>query len=587
MRINVVWPVLLKYFYLANIVIIIYKVKNNSVTIVNIIIKRAGTMKIKSKVNYLALAVSMLLLPVANANAGAIVSLVTADSTSKAAGFHPSDEVVLSANGRFVLFSNDGTAIVPNDTNNNTDIYMRDLVAKKTTLVSSNSSGISGDTGSTTHQSLLTPDGRYVVFLSEASNLVANDTNGAADIFRRDLKTGITTLISVSSTGKISHPSQNISSYDISPDGRFVAFSSDASDLVLNDTNGTRDVFIRDVKAKTTTLVSINAAKTDSGNSASGSGNSASSGTVKLSTNGRFIRFSSVADDLVANDNNHDTNCFVRDLKTKKTQLLESCDPSSADGRYFAFNRGQSFSHIDFNKPVSDVYMRDFATNKIKLVSKIVSGNANYIGSTLSAMSPNGRYVMFYSTLVDSNGKHDNVYVRDLVTNKTKLVSINKTGQAVEGNGYQLSDNGKTVLFTSPIDIFGHKALFIRDLESNKTTLLSKDMLGNPKHYDSIQAVSLSADGKFVVFSSWDNDLVAHDNSNSLWTSDVFIRDVKKGLTKLISMNRTGSNSGNGASDTPLLSADGKVVVFRSSATNLVSNGDNNSNSDLFAYKVR
>ncbi|PYU86903.1 MAG: hypothetical protein DMG08_29045, partial [Acidobacteria bacterium] len=143
-------------------------------------------------------------------------------------------------------------------------------------------------------------------FLSGASDLVASDTNFNIDVFVRDLKTGTTTLVSVNSAGTGSGNSDS-SANVMSADGRFVAFHSGASDLVPSDTNGTEDVFVRDLKTGATTLVSVN-------NAGTGSGNSFSDSPV-ISADGRFVAFRSGASNLVANDTNGNFDVFVRSLK--------------------------------------------------------------------------------------------------------------------------------------------------------------------------------------------------------------------------------------------------------------------------------
>jgi uncharacterized repeat protein (TIGR01451 family) len=144
--------------------------------------------------------------------------------------------------------------------------------------------------------------GRFVAFLSRATNLVANDTNGTQDVFVRDLQTGTTSLVSINSAGTGSGDG-GCNNPVISSDGRFVAFPSLATDLVASDTNGTRDIFVRDLQTGTTTLVSINSVGT-------GSGNGESDSSV-ISANGRLVAFESFASDLVANDTNGTTDVFA------------------------------------------------------------------------------------------------------------------------------------------------------------------------------------------------------------------------------------------------------------------------------------
>ncbi|MDX6596110.1 MAG: hypothetical protein QOI72_1492, partial [Solirubrobacterales bacterium] len=160
----------------------------------------------------------------------------------------------VSAHGRLVAFESGATNLVGNDTNNTTDIFVRDREGNKTSRVSVSSAGVEANDASYT--ATITPDGRYVAFESDATNLVGGtDANGDSDVFLRNRVTHVTKRMSVSSAGV----GGNGASYDpsISDDGRFVVFWSDSSNLVGNDTNGTTDIFVRDRERKTTRLVSI------------------------------------------------------------------------------------------------------------------------------------------------------------------------------------------------------------------------------------------------------------------------------------------------------------------------------------------
>src|SRR5262249_31356906 len=177
-----------------------------------------------------------------------------------------------------------------------------------TELVSINRTGTSSGNSLSAGNPVLSADGRFVAFGSLASDLVTTDTNGRGDVFVRDLQTGTTILVSVNRTGTDSGNSDSSSVYVLSADGQVVAFFSEASDLVANDTNGSQDVFVRDLQKGTTTLVSVNRAGTDSGNSGS-------FGSLALSADGGFVAFISDASDLVATDTNGVTNVFVRPVK--------------------------------------------------------------------------------------------------------------------------------------------------------------------------------------------------------------------------------------------------------------------------------
>jgi Tol biopolymer transport system component len=243
--------------------------------------------------------------------AAGITTLASINDAGTGSGNSGSFDPRISADGRFVAFVSIASDLVPNDTNNTSDIFVRDAVTGATALVSVNAAGTaSGNGGSFELQ--ISADGRFVAFSSIASDLVPNDTNGAADIFVRDLIAGTTTLASVDSSATVSgnggssHPR-------ISADGRFVAFDSTASDLVANDTNGTTDVFVRDLMTGTTTLASRNSASGTSGNNQSLLPTDSVSQVV--SPDGRFIAFEGDASDLVLHDANDARDVFRFQLR--------------------------------------------------------------------------------------------------------------------------------------------------------------------------------------------------------------------------------------------------------------------------------
>src|SRR6476661_1437972 len=207
----------------------------------------------------------------------------------------------ISADGQFVAFGSMSTNLVPGDTNNSEDIFVRDLLTNTTTRVSVDSAGNPGNNKSGSPS--ISADGRFVAFLSNSTNLVPGDTNNNYDIFVRDLLTNTTTRVSVDSAG---NPG-NRDSYNpsISADGRFVAFSSDASNIVPGDTNNTGDIFVRDLLTNTTTRVSVD--------SAGNPGNS-NSFSPSISADGRKVAFSSLAANLVPGDTNNGPDVFVADI---------------------------------------------------------------------------------------------------------------------------------------------------------------------------------------------------------------------------------------------------------------------------------
>lgn len=215
-----------------------------------------------------------------------------------------SDEGMLSEDGRFVTFYSTATNLVPGDTNGFSDVFVRDLTTGGTERVSVGSSGVQGN-GNSLDQ-WISADGRYISFFSHASNLVPGATNGAPDVFVHDRQTGITERVSISSEGSQTNVFNGFNgNAALSADGQHVAFASDAPNLVPGDTNGVKDVFVRDRASGTTRRVSV----TNAGKQApNGGGDSAVSG------DGRYVVFTSGATRLVRGDTNATGDVFVRDV---------------------------------------------------------------------------------------------------------------------------------------------------------------------------------------------------------------------------------------------------------------------------------
>lgn len=260
----------------------------------------------------------------------------TGQISGVAHGANPS----LSGDGRYVAFTSDDATLVPNDTNGAYDVFRRDMQTGTTTRVSVTSSGGQAVLGAyVSGPSAISSDGRYVTFTSE-SNLVPNDVNGLADVFVRDVETGQTVLVSVDSSGV---QGNGISGYSasISGDGRHVAFGSHASNLVPNDTNGDLDLFARDIQAGVTRRVSVSSAGAEA--------TCCNQPDSSISGDGRLVAFFSAASNLVPNDTNAANDIFLHDVQTGQTTRASvnsygvqangtSYAPSiSADGRCVTF----------------------------------------------------------------------------------------------------------------------------------------------------------------------------------------------------------------------------------------------------------
>src|SRR6476661_3251922 len=324
------------------------------------------------------------------------ITPVSVDSAGNQ-GNRGSTNPAISADGRFVAFYSEASNLVPEDTNGKPDIFVRDRLTNTTTRVSVDSAG--NQANSFSNDPSISADGRFVAFTSGASNLVPGGTNNTSDIFVRDTLTNTTTRVSVDSAGN--QGNRDAYGASISADGRFVAFESFASNIVPGDTNNTSDIFVRDVLTNTTTRVSVDAA---------GNQGNFLSGSASISGDGRFVAFGSNSSNLVPGDPNNRDEIFVRDLSTNTTTRVSvdsagnlgngySYTPSiSADGRFVAFySDATNLVPGDDTNSSRDILVRDRLTNTTTRVSVDSTGNQANSSSFAPSISADGRFVAFYS----------------------------------------------------------------------------------------------------------------------------------------------------------------------------------------------
>ena len=381
----------------------------------------------------------------------------------------------INGNGQIVAFDSIATTLVPNDTNKEADVFVRDRSTNTTERVSVSSTGRQANEFSS--RPALDSTGDLVAFDSFASNLVGGDTNGLLDVFVHQRSTHETTRVSVSSDEVQGNASSN--SPSISADGRFVAFVSTASNLVPGDTNGVEDIFVRDLVAGTTERVSL----TSTGQQANSSTTS-----VSISVDGRWVAFSSFASNLVPGDDNGNFDVFVHDRQTGQTELVSvssaevqgnglSTTPSvSGDGQLVAFwSDATNLVRRDTNER-RDVFVRNRAagtTERVSVSSEEEQANGNsqdpaVRGFTASGpdITPDGRFVAFFSSATnlvagDTNtcppvfdgepGRCPDVFVRDRLAGTTERVNLSSDGaQANErSSDPAISHNGRVVAFFS------------------------------------------------------------------------------------------------------------------------------------------
>jgi archaellum component FlaF (FlaF/FlaG flagellin family) len=321
----------------------------------------------------------------------------------------------ISGDGRYVAFDSTASNLVPGDTNRASDVFVRDRETGTTTRVSVRSNGNQANRRSDVPW--ISANGRYVVFDSNASNLVRGDTNGVTDVFVHDRRTGTTTRVSLRSDGIQANLAGEGPS--ISGDGRYVAFYSKASNLVRGDTNDKFDAFVHDRQTGKTRRVSVRS----NGKQANGQ-----TWSAEISENGRYVAFYSNASNLVRGDTNDKFDAFVHDRQTGKTRRVSVSTqedqanraayfPSiSGNGRYVAFFSGASNLVRGDTRRGFDVFLRDRNTGTTRQVSVSSDGTKGNRISGWPAISANGRYVVFQSNasnLVphDANNMYD-LFVR-------------------------------------------------------------------------------------------------------------------------------------------------------------------------------
>jgi Tol biopolymer transport system component len=392
----------------------------------------------------------------------------------------------------------------------------------------------------------LSANGRFVAFSSGASAIVPGDHNRAVDVFVRDLWRRRTTRVSLSSAGAEGNGASFFPS--ISADGRFVAFRSFARNLVPNDHNRVEDVFVHDRVTNVTERISVGT----SGREANGPSVSSS-----ISGDGSVVVFSSVASNLVANDRNNVMDVFVRERVRGRTIRVSVGWEGEGNGR----SEGSGVS-----RDGRVVVFRSLATNLVR---------------------------------ADTNGFPD-VFVRSRPGGTTQRVNLSSAGAQANHETYRgsLSLDGWRVAFRSEAsnlvydDTNDAQDVFVYDRATKTMRRVSASTAGaqayasqsmrTARGHKFMTRAFLSLTGRFAAYGSFAANLVKGDTNGA---ADVFVHDLELHRTVRVSVGPMGSQS-NGASTVMGISADGSVVLFVSSATNLVG-GDTNGVLDAFVRMRR
>ncbi len=412
----------------------------------------------------------------------------------------------------------------------------------------------SGDANDDSFPSAISADGRYVVFASKASDLVAGDTNvcdppgmpggdptRCVDIFRRDMQTGTTIRVSIGNGFSGVQANKGSDHPSVSEDGNLIAFESSASNLLAGaDNNGLTDIFIRNVSAGTTTRVSISYDNLDPDGWSS---------SPVISTDGHHVAFISAATNLVNPDSNGKVDVFIRDLIQNKTYNMSidssgdqandySDNPAiSTSGRYVVYeSRATDLIPGGTTVGRSNIYLHDRDTDhdgifdepgytSTTLISKNQSQNEGNGDSSYPTVSGDGQYVAFKSAATDlvsgdTNNAPD-IFVRNTVGNTTTRVSIDSFGN--EANDYSsypmITNDGKYVAFISAAtnlvvgDTNGFSDAFVRDMVHSATMRVSVG--SNMEQADApIMNPEISSDGTYMVFDTYASNLVSDDTND-------------------------------------------------------------------------
>lgn len=403
----------------------------------------------------------------------------------------PSSEPSVSDSGRFVAFTSTASDFGPDDVFGVPHVYLTDLLNGATWLVSSGLHGEPADGPSSAPS--VSRDAFIVAFASRASNLVRGDHGHVMNIF---VRAALGPMLQITHAADGGEPDGDSSQPVVSADGRYVAFTSSADDLVPGDDNSASDVFRYDLYTKTLIRISVSSR----GEQANGP-----SAAPAISADGRYVSFASSAADLVPHDRNHLPDVFVRDTQKGTTKLV------SVSGH------GQQQ-----NAAVPAPYTQ------------------------ISALSADGRYVTFDSAATNlaagADAGYTQVYRHDLRTGATILVSRSSLGEPADDDSFypEISDDGNLVSFDSYATDLAEPwvpvvNVYLRDISRGTTSLIDVTAAGAARDLEPagalIQRPALAGSGDLLAFVSGADNLVPNDYNGAV---DAFARLIAPPATTLV-----------------------------------------------------
>jgi Tol biopolymer transport system component len=484
-------------------------------------------------------------------------------------GNHGSYAGEMTADGRYVVFQSSASNFGPTDTNGLSDIYLRDLQADTNALISQSVSGVGAGTDISEFPEI-SDDGKWVAFMSYATNLVQNDTNFLRDVFAWNSDDNTVRLVSKGVNGGAVNA--ETTDFSLSSNGRFVLFTASGTNLVVPNRTGGSDVYLHDLQNGTTRWV--NAPVT---NLSGFTSNSASSAVLSADARFVFLLASPAAPNrpaFVRIDLNDDT---VLPVMTNLTAAPTAFSASvSDDGQFAAFGNGTNIW-----------YWR--ASTGIATRADVTTAGIGGDGvSEAPVISRDGSKIAFMSTsselVVGVGNGEPQVYVRDMTTGETKLVTHSPTGAATFDSAiasYEFSPDGSTLIFDSGSDelvAFDNNEeydIFSWNFATGAISLVSNSRAASPSltadGASSVSRNSISADGRFVAFRSLAP--LTEKDTNTLY--DAYVYDWQLNTNILVSAGLDGFSTTNSFGAFPMISADGRFVAFESNARGLAGPEDN------------
>jgi Tol biopolymer transport system component len=444
---------------------------------------------------------------------------------------------------------------VANDRNHAYDVFLRDLRTNTVELVSVRHPSLScwSANDASAGSISVSADGSRVAFASDADNLVANDTNGWRDVFVHDLSIGTNLLVSADASNQTSGNGLS-SEAAISADGGFVAFSSRASNLVSGDANSAQDVFIRDLTAQRTELVSINKTRTGAGNAASYA--------PAVSATGRYVLYRSKATDLAAGSYSGE-NLFLRDRQLGTNYALTTLglttNATTPDLRYIAYVASGSLYVWD-SQAAHGIF-----TNAIGTVSAL-------------GISPDGRRIVY-------GGSSSQLNVLDRIAKTNGVVNTAAASPFFPSHiGLQFSTNGQFVAYSMNVGTASSptNAVYVSDLLRGTNLLVSRSFRPAQLAGGSSDSPAISPDGRFVAYRSVATNIVSTASNG---VANLLLYDSLNGTNTLLTASRYGSVATDAPALSPTFSAGGATIVFCSWAWDLAPN-DFNAGADAFTYDL-